>query len=179
MPNILIVGATRGLGAALTSQYAANTANTVHATTRAPQGAAPAGPENVHWITNIDLLRADAAASLASALGGTAVDTVIITAGIFPKETLATPDFEAEVRTYTTCAVAPVFVAHHLVAAGLLRPGAKLVLVSSEAGSIALRHESEGGGNYAHHASKAAVNMLGRLLSLDLKEKSVAVAIVH
>jgi NAD(P)-dependent dehydrogenase (short-subunit alcohol dehydrogenase family) len=53
------------------------------------------------------------------------------------------------------------------------------VLVSSESGSITLRHESEGGGNYAHHASKAALNMVGKLLSLDLKDKGIIVSTVH
>ncbi|KAL8387190.1 hypothetical protein RB595_010093 [Gaeumannomyces hyphopodioides] len=58
--------------------------------------------------------------------------------------------------------------------------GSKVVLVSSESGSIALRHESKGGGgNYAHHASKAALNMVGRLLSLDLRDREVVVSIVH
>ncbi|KAJ6506963.1 hypothetical protein C8R45DRAFT_1208888 [Mycena sanguinolenta] len=47
-----------------------------------------------------------------------------------------------------------------------------------QTGSITLRHASEGGGNYAHHASKAALNMIGKLLSLDLKERGVAVGIV-
>ncbi len=80
---------------------------------------------------------------------------------------------------YTTSSVAPVFVVHRLVKAGLLQSGGKVVFVSSEAGSIALRHEKEGGGNYGHHASKAALNMVGKLLSLDLKEKGVVVSIVH
>lgn len=80
---------------------------------------------------------------------------------------------------YTTSAVAPVFIVHRLVKAHLLGSGSKLVLVSSEAGSIALRHEVEGGGNYAHHASKAALNLVGRLLSLDLADKGVIVSIVH
>ena len=57
--------------------------------------------------------------------------------------------------------------------------GGKVVLVSSESGSIGLRHASEGGGNYAHHASKSALNMVGKLLSLDLRERGIAVAIVH
>jgi hypothetical protein len=35
------------------------------------------------------------------------------------------------------------------------------------------------GGNYGHHGSKAALNMVGRLLSLDLKPLGVAVGIVH
>ena len=73
----------------------------------------------------------------------------------------------------------PVFIVHHLVKANLLQEGSKVILVSSESGSINLRHEKEGGGNYGHHASKAALNMVGKLLSLDLKEKKIAVGIVH
>jgi NAD(P)-dependent dehydrogenase (short-subunit alcohol dehydrogenase family) len=80
---------------------------------------------------------------------------------------------------YTTSSVAPVFIVHRLVHAGLLHQGSKVILVSSEAGSIGLRHEKEGGGNYAHHASKSALNMVGKLLSLDLKEKGVVISIVH
>jgi NAD(P)-dependent dehydrogenase (short-subunit alcohol dehydrogenase family) len=80
---------------------------------------------------------------------------------------------------YTTSSIAPVFVIHRLSAAGLLGEGTKVLLVSSESGSITLRHPSEGGGNYAHHASKAALNMVGKLLSLDLKDKGTVVSIAH
>ncbi len=80
---------------------------------------------------------------------------------------------------YTTSAIAPVFIIHRLYKEGLLTKGTKIVLVSSDSGSITLRHEQEGGGNFAHHASKAALNMVGKLLSLDLKEKGVIVSIVH
>jgi NAD(P)-dependent dehydrogenase (short-subunit alcohol dehydrogenase family) len=89
------------------------------------------------------------------------------------------PNWEQEQRMYTTSSIAPVFIVHRLLHAGLLAKGSKVVLASSEAGSIALRHEKEGGGNYAHHASKAALNMVGKLLSLDLKEKQVVISIVH
>ena len=86
---------------------------------------------------------------------------------------------------YKTCAVGPVCVVQALAATGKITTnvggaaGGKVVLVSSEAGSITLRHASEGGGNYAHHASKAALNMVGKLLSLDLKERGMAVGVVH
>ena len=104
----------------------------------------------------------------------------IITAGYFGTENIEEgPKWDEEVRMYTTSSIAPVFVVHRLLRAGLLKEGTKIVLVSSESGSIALRHEVEGGGNYAHHASKAALNMVGRLLSLDLRDKGVVVSIVH
>jgi NAD(P)-dependent dehydrogenase (short-subunit alcohol dehydrogenase family) len=80
---------------------------------------------------------------------------------------------------YTTSAIAPVFIVHRLVHANLLGKGSKVVLVTSESGSLTLRHEVEGGGNYGHHASKAAENMVGKLLSMDLKEKGIIVTMVH
>jgi len=103
----------------------------------------------------------------------------IITAGVFYTEDFndAGPTWDKEVTMYTTSSIAPVFIVHRLAHSGLLREGNKVVLVSSEAGSIALRTGPEG--NYAHHASKAALNMAGKLLSADLKGKGVVVSIVH
>lgn len=54
-----------------------------------------------------------------------------------------------------------------------------LVLVRSECRSIAPRHTSEGGGNHTRRAHKTALNMMKKLLSLDLVERGIPVAIVH
>lgn len=179
MSNILIIGATRGLGEALTKLYASDLSTTVHATTRSNEApASPSGP-NIKWITDIDLNSAETGAVLGTKAKGTHFDAVIITAGFFGKESFDKPDWKAEVTMYTTSSIAPVFLVHHLVKVGCVGEGSKVLLVSSESGSITLRHVSEGGGNYAHHASKAALNMVGKLLSLDLKEKGVAVGMVH
>jgi len=82
---------------------------------------------------------------------------------------------------YATCAIGPTILVTALANAGdaLLDAKSKVVFVSSESGSIALRHESEGGGNYGHHASKSALNMCAKLLSLDLKARGVSVGVVH
>ena len=106
----------------------------------------------------------------------------VISAGHFVLEDFTAekgPNWDEEVKMYTTSAVAPVFVVHGLAHAGLLKPGSRVVLVSSEAGSIALRHPNEGGGLYGHHASKAALNMAGKLLAIDLRDRDVVVSIVH
>jgi short-subunit dehydrogenase len=180
MPNILIVGATRGLGASLVTAYAADPSTTVYGTARSTQPPSSPTGANVHWLTGIDLERESAASTLASSLpANTPIHTLIITAGYFGKESFDAPDWAAEQRMYTTSAIAPVFVVHALVRSGHLANESKVILVSSESGSITLRHPSEGGGNFAHHASKAALNMVGKLLSLDLKDKGVAVALVH
>lgn len=184
MPNVLVVGATRGLGAEIAQHYARNEFS-VTGTARSPDK--PKGlHHDINWITDIDIATPDAGRRIVSGLKGHKQDIVVVTAGFFPKETFEELDWEAELKTYTICAVGPTFVVQALARAGLLRKregqgstGAKVVLVSSEAGSIALRHESEGGAMYAHHGSKAALNMVGKLLSFNLKEEDVAVAMVH
>jgi NAD(P)-dependent dehydrogenase (short-subunit alcohol dehydrogenase family) len=108
------------------------------------------------------------------------IDTVIITAGHFATESLQEPSFSAQERMYRTCTIGPTILVTALANTGsLLSDGTKVIFVSSESGSITLRHESEGGGNYGHHASKTALNMCAKLLSLDLKDRGVAVAAVH
>ena len=195
--TVLVVGATRGLGAALAKAYAAQPATTVFATTRAQTApSAPAGP-NIHWIPSVDISSPTAGPTLASHLRNhgkqVQLDVTIITAGYFGTETFDAPDWDKEVKMYVTSAIGPVFVVQALVKAGLVREAAgvggkggdggagagRVVLVTSESGSVALRHESEGGGNYGHHASKAAGNMVGRLLSLDLRDRGIAVVSVH
>ena len=177
MPTVLVVGATRGLGSELAKQYAAHDGNTVVATSRSSHSSSDKG---IGWISGIDVASKDAGAKLAAECKQYApIDIVIITAGYFGTESFEKPNWDAEVKMYTTSAIAPVFLVHHLVQSGVVVKGAKIILVSSESGSITLRHESEGGGNYGHHASKAASNMVGKLLSLDLKDKGVAVGMVH
>jgi hypothetical protein len=60
-----------------------------------------------------------------------------------------------------------------------LSPNAKIVLLTSEAGSLTLRTEGEGGGMFGHHGSKAAGNMIGHLLGYELKERGVPIAMIH
>jgi len=176
MPNVLVVGATRGLGKEIVQLYARQEYSVF--------GTARSQPpkdvhHDIHWITGVDIGEETAGQIIVNGLKGHKPDIVIIGAGFFIKESLDEPNFEQEVKMYKVCSVGPVFVVHALYKTGLLKKGSKIILISSEAGSIALRHESEGGGLYGHHASKAALNMAGKLLSLDLKEFGVAVAMVH
>jgi len=178
MPSVLIVGATRGLGAALVSYYTAQPSTDVFATSRS--NSAPSSPSapNLHWLTSIDLMKPTCGADLASQLSGTPISIVIITAGVFMRESFDDgPNWDDEVKMYTTSSIAPPFIVQALVKSNSLSKGAKVVLVSSEAGSIGLR--TDGGGDYAHHASKAALNMVGKQLSYDLEPLGIAVAIVH
>lgn len=176
MANILIIGATRGLGLELAKQYQSR-GDTVCGTARASSPKDPTA--GIKWVPDVDLAQESAAANLIKGLPRTPLDTVIFTAGYFGKETFDDPSFDKEVLMYKTSAIGPVLIVHALVKEGLVKKGGKVIIVSSESGSIALRHESEGGGNFGHHGSKAASNMVGKLLSLDLREKEIAVCNVH
>ncbi|KAF7512065.1 hypothetical protein GJ744_002778 [Endocarpon pusillum] len=181
MSSILIVGATRGLGAQLVRRYASNPSNTVYGTSRSSSPpSSPSGP-NIHWIPSIDLTHPECGQTLSNALSTKQINTTIITAGFFATETFDTPSWQDQVTMYTTSAIAPSFVVSSLVNSSIVPSdsNSKIILVSSESGSITLRHPQEGGGNFGHHGSKAASNMLGKLLSLDLAPKKIAVGIVH
>ena len=179
MRSILVVGASRGLGASLVKAYAAESGNKVFGTTRS--SSPHNSTSNITYIHGIDVAKEEAGRNLVTHVQnlGFKFDVVIITAGYFGTESFDEPSWEKEITMYTTSSIAPVFLVHHLVKAGLINDGGKIILVSSESGSITLRHESEGGGNYAHHASKSALNMVGKLLGLDLKDQGIAVGIIH
>ncbi|KAF2466274.1 NAD(P)-binding protein [Lindgomyces ingoldianus] len=182
MPVILLVGATRGLGASLAKAYASVPDNYVLATAR--NTTTPANTKNVIYIPSIDISSPEARTNLLNFLHSRSIshiDMVIITAGYFATESLESPSFSAQEKMYRTCAIGPTILVTALAndSKTLLDASSKVILVSSESGSITLRHEKEGGGNYGHHASKTALNMCGKLLSLDLKERGVAVACVH
>ncbi|CAN9103750.1 unnamed protein product [Alternaria alternata] len=175
-------GATRGLGASIVETYAADANNHVLATARTSEP--PENTSNITYIPNIDLESPHAGSDLVHSLESHKIphlDIIIITAGYFATESLKEPSFSAQQRMYTICAIGPTTLVTALANynSTLLDDRSKIVFVSSESGSITLRHESEGGGNYGHHASKAALNMCAKLLSLDLKDRGIAIVTVH
>ena len=184
MAKVLVVGGTRGLGSALVNYYASKPSTTVYATSR--KDTAPTSPNssNIKWIPNIDLMKPDCGTTLSSTLQGVQISTTFITAGIFELESFDDPgpNWDAEVRTYTTSVIAPPFIISELFKANCLPknadPATKIILVSSEAGSFKLQ-QAGGGGNYAHHASKSALNMVGVQLKYDLEPHGIAVGMVH
>ncbi|KAG6895302.1 hypothetical protein C0992_002070 [Termitomyces sp. T32_za158] len=175
MPTALIVGASRGLGYELSNALHADGYRTF-GTTRSGASQLPPGVER---ISPIDIAHQDAGAKIAVALGDTKLDLVIVNAGVFRKESFDAPNFDDEVEMYKVVAIAPVFLAHHLYLTDLLAPKSKFILITTEGASIALRTKEEGGGNYGHHGSKAAANMVGKLLANDLYDAGITVAMIH
>ena len=81
---------------------------------------------------------------------------------------------EGILRMVRINAIGPILVAQALV--DLLGEGSKVVSISSWLGSIA---EKSRGGNYGYCASKTTLNMMGRALAFDLRERGVASVVVN
>jgi NAD(P)-dependent dehydrogenase (short-subunit alcohol dehydrogenase family) len=161
--NVVITGANRGLGLALTLSYRAQ-GHHVFAGCRNPASAVET------QALGAEVLRFDAAdfASIdafASLIGNRAVDTVINCAGVDARAfgaddtnrsalTISAEHFEAVMRVNVT---APLLLVGRLSDA-LLASGGTVVNISSQIGSLTIAHQMSRDVSYA--ASKAALNMV-------------------
>lgn len=183
MLRILITGANRGLGLEFTRQYLAR-GERVFAGCRAPEKAEALRDLARQYGDALTLLQLDvtdvasiaaAAAQVASHTG--ALDLLLNNAGFYPHgERPSNLDAETMMRTYRINCVGPVMVAQHCLA--LLRNGMRptIVNLSSQLGSLARK---KSGGAYSYGSSKAALNMLTRALSFDLRPDGIIAVAVH
>jgi NAD(P)-dependent dehydrogenase (short-subunit alcohol dehydrogenase family) len=77
-------------------------------------------------------------------------------------------------RQFELNALSPLLLTQALLAN--LPAGARLGLITSRMGSIG---DNSSGGLYGYRMSKAALNMVGRSLAIDLKPRGIAVALLH
>ncbi|HEY9859725.1 MAG TPA: SDR family oxidoreductase, partial [Candidatus Obscuribacterales bacterium] len=122
----------------------------------------------------VDITSDASVASLRDRLGDTTIDVLINNAGIIKRVTLENLDFESIREQFEVNALGPLRVSHSLLP--LLKAGSKIVLMTSRMGSIA---DNTSGSSYGYRMSKVALSMAGKSLSLDLKPRAIAVAILH
>ncbi len=122
----------------------------------------------------VDVTSDDSVAHLVRRLEGQPVDLLINNAGILSREALATMDFDAIRWQFEVNAMGPLRVTHALLPQ--LGPGSKVGIVSSRMGSI---EDNTSGSRYGYRMSKAAVNMAGVSLAHDLRDRGIAVALLH
>ncbi|KAJ3301339.1 hypothetical protein HDU76_005776 [Blyttiomyces sp. JEL0837] len=194
--NVLVVGGTRGLGreivlylsrlahqqqqqSSLVSFITSSDRPLKVFTTSRDSSSNSDLPSNVKIIPGIDITDPNSGdlivTSLQSKMGIHDIDLLIMVAGYFSTDSLLGErmDWREERKIFEVCAIGPLFVIQAIVKSGLMKAGSKIAMITSEAGSIALRTPEEGGGMYGHHMSKAAQNMMGKLLSIDLIPKAV------
>ena len=172
MPFSIVTGANRGIGLALAAGLAAR-GHKVLATCRTSSPALDA--LGVEVLRDVDVSMDSGIAALVKAVGTRAVDWLVNNAGIYVQgDRLGELNVEGLRKQFEVNALAPLRVTDAL--RDRLGPGAKVALVTSRMGSI---DDNTSGGAYGYRMSKAALNMAGKSLAVDLKGRGVAVAILH
>jgi len=174
VPTVLITGAARGLGLDFTKHYGAKGWK-VHACARTPDKLKRLGGDiHPHKLEVTDY---KAVSALAAELKDEAIDVLICNAGIAGREAtvLGSIDPETWRQTFEVNTLAPLKMAEAFVEHVARSQQRKLIAISSRLGSIAMADN----GRYAYRASKTALNMEWKGLSIDLGGRGVICTVLH
>lgn len=204
MPTFVVTGCSGGIGLGLVKALAAR-GDKVFATVR-KRATTATGEDfisqvegDVTVIEGIDVTSDDVGTRLTSALAGVKIDVVVHNAGGLanrdgpeaPKGLEVFADggggpMGAKVDNLKGVTMERMLAAFQVNTLGPLRvqqaltdqmgPGGKVLIISTGMGSIT---DNGSGGVYAYRTSKAAVNMVMRNMSLDLKSSDIAVMSVN
>jgi NAD(P)-dependent dehydrogenase (short-subunit alcohol dehydrogenase family) len=170
--QVFVIGASRGIGLELARQYGADGIRVV-ATARDDAGLARLAALGAKPL-RLDVADAANVAGLAWQVDGEAFDVVFVCPGITGRrsqglEPPAEADFDAVMRT-NVLGVMRVLPA----VADALAPGARIAVLSSRMGSMALRTNAS---MWLYRASKAALNSVVKDASIALAGRATCVAL--
>lgn len=169
--TFLVTGSNRGIGYELCRQLK-ESGETVIAVCRS---SSPALEHlGVQVEADVDISSDESVADLAQRLQGVVIDVLINNAGTAQENTLDDLSFDSIRQQFEVNALGALRVTQALLPN--LRAGSKIVMITSRMGSIT---DNTSGGYYGYRMSKAALSMAGKSLSIDLKPRQIAVAILH
>lgn len=183
MQRVFITGANRGIGLELVRQYLVRGAH-VFAGCRHPERALELNslqesPSGSLTVFPLDVTNSKAIAHAKDMIAGfsDSLDILYNNAGVGSESPpLGRLTEEELVSVFSVNTVAPLMVAQALLP--LLQKGARPVIanITSRMGSI---DDNSSGGEYAYRASKAALNMINKSLSVDLAGTGVIPVVIH
>jgi NAD(P)-dependent dehydrogenase (short-subunit alcohol dehydrogenase family) len=168
----IVTGANRGIGLALVAELMKRRGTVLAACRKSSVELSKLGAEVVEGV---DVSTDEGIAVLVAAVGTRSIDLLVNNAGI-----LVWGDRFGELnvggirKQFEVNALGPLRVTDAL--RDRLMPGAKVALITSRMGSI---DDNSSGGAYGYRMSKAALNMAGKSLAVDLRARGVAVAVLH
>jgi NAD(P)-dependent dehydrogenase (short-subunit alcohol dehydrogenase family) len=169
--TVLVTGANRGIGLALTQQFAQR-GDRVIGVCRKSSAELEATGARVE--AGVDVTDQAAVQKLADRLRNERIDILVANAGILERDSLDPLDIDAIRRQFEVNTLGPLIVVRAL--RDSLTSGAKVGLMTSRMGSM---QDNTSGGYYGYRASKAALNAIGKSLSLDLAPRGVSVVLLH
>lgn len=187
MPSVLITGTNRGIGLELARQYVADGWR-VFATCRDLMACeALENLEKEHdelSVHQLDVTDHAAIEALAAALAGTPIDVLINNAGVLggksfeegaPDQQFGSMDYVAWARTFEVNAMAAMKFAEAFVDNVAASEKKIMAAITSHMGSLTLME----GGFYAYRSSKAALNVVMKCLSGDLRDRGIIALVLH
>ncbi|MHA2172645.1 MAG: SDR family oxidoreductase [Candidatus Kariarchaeaceae archaeon] len=187
MKNILITGASKGLGLEFTTQYLQK-GEKVIATCRNPDTAIDLHKLQQKYPNHLFILKLDVTedndrneAFEETDKNFEAIDILINNAGIVAGDE-RNPSILGEVykedfsKVMLVNSISPLLLSEKFLPLLETSEAAKIINISSQNGSITKRSV---GGKYSYAASKAALNMITKILSNDLREKGIVTLVVH
>ena len=198
--TVLITGASRGLGLEIVKQLSKRSEKVasvkILATCRSPETAQElqsiSSDNKSIIVKKLDVNNFSSYTQftddIKSIVETEGISCLINNAGISPKSSKYNfVTSEQMAQTFATNTIAPLLFSRAMIpflktAASKNENGSLIVNMSSILGSIELNHPSSGngsGGVYPYRASKSALNMITRSLSLDLSHINVKVVAIH
>ena len=182
MGSVLVTGANRGLGLEFARQYAADGWE-VHAACREPGEARElrelsAGSGGRVRVVGLDVTDSASVRAAAMQLADTPIDLLINNAGVgSPRgQRIGELDYAAWQRVLDVNTLGPMRVTEAFLENLERGVQKKVVTLTSGMGSIG---DNSSGGSYAYRSSKAAVNMVVKSLSIDLRPRGIICIVMN
>jgi NAD(P)-dependent dehydrogenase (short-subunit alcohol dehydrogenase family) len=179
--NIVITGASRGIGLELARQYG-DAGDRVYAYARSPESAEAlntlsAGSGGGVTVHRMDVGDGSSIETGARVLGDQPLDVLINNAGVVggKVQSLQQIDFDDWIDAFKVMTIGPFRVVQAFLQNLKAAEHPKILTVTSQLAASTWPM----GGFYAYASAKAGVNKVMQALALDLKGENIAVAMVH
>ena len=170
--TVLITGGSRGIGAELVQQYAADGWDVI-ATARSDSDLKELDAMDNVTAMELDVAKPDSVAAFIDGVGDRPIDVFLNSAGVYGPRT---PERDGWMDVLEINVVAPTLLAEKLKPNVAASEKKVMAVVTSRMGSIG---DNGGGGSIPYRSSKAAVNAAWKSLSIDWKDDGIAVVMLH
>ena len=181
MTHILITGANRGIGLGFVRKYIEKNLHLM-CTTRDISGSKELlalkekYPNNME-IFELDLLKENAAVTLANFLKDRPIDLLISNAGVgSSNQHFQAVSSNQWLEVLKVNLIAPLMITQAIIKNVKISSAKKIYFLSSQLGSI---EDNKSGGMYIYRSSKTGLNQVVKSLSIDLKAYGITVVALH
>ncbi len=172
MKNIAIVGCNRGIGLALAKKYKDEGHQVYGFCRKTSNELNELGLAQV--VEGFDVLNPQELEKLIQTNIDVKFDRLLHVSGILTSESLDNFNYEQVKKQFEVNTIGPIASVKSFLST--LNENSKVGLVTSRMGSI---EDNSSGGRYGYRMSKAALNMAGKSMAIDLEPQKIGVYLLH